>query len=88
MKEIFMGPDGKPSGRRIIGIVLSLVGAGLLIVAQIQPASGTDMWSVIRDLGPGALCLVVSATFWGIITADKIRAILGRSQGGACGHQD
>jgi hypothetical protein len=74
MMEIFMGKDGKPSGRRIIGFLLIVWGGVLLTISSLQPLiEGVTVWDVVMRLGPGVILALVGAYFWGLITAQNIK---------------
>lgn len=77
MKEVFVGDDGRPSGRRILGTLLIVWGIALLSVGQFQSGD----W--IGRIAPGVVLLIVGAIFWGLVTmqniADAARAVKGQS---------
>lgn len=77
MFEIFMGKDGKPSGRRIIGFLLIVWGGVLLTISSLQPLiEGVTVWDVVMRLGPGVILALVGAYFWGLITMQNIKDLV------------
>jgi drug/metabolite transporter (DMT)-like permease len=76
MKDIFSGEDGKPSGRRVIGTGLILLGSGLLIVGQLQTGD------VVGRIAPGSIALLAGALFWGLVTWQNIQDAAKAVKGG------
>lgn len=67
--DLFSGPDGALSLRRIIGSVLIFSGIILLFIAQFQ--SGT--W---EKLLPACVAFVAGGFFWGLVTAQNITDVI------------
>jgi CHASE2 domain-containing sensor protein len=68
MKEIFMGEDGKPSGRRIIGTLFFVAGIASGIYAMAIPG-GWDKFI------PMAAFLFVGLFLWGMVTMQNVQEI-------------
>lgn len=75
---LFHGPDGKLSGRRILGTVSILGGIGLEAAAQFQAGD------ILQRLLPGAICLMAGMLMWGLVSwqniQDAAKAIKGGGQ--------
>jgi len=81
MLDILNGRDGKPSGRKVIGLALIVWGAVLLTIASIQPmVEGVTVWDVVLRLGPGGALVVSGAYFWGLVTNQMIKEITGNAK--------
>lgn len=66
---VFRGPDGKLSGRRIIGTAFLTIGGGLLIASQFQDGDWTRVL-------PGVISATIGAFFWGMVTVQNIQDVL------------
>jgi hypothetical protein len=68
MKEIFMGEDGKPSGRRIIGTLFFVAGIASGIYAMAIPVD----WLKFIPMGS---FLFVGLFLWGMVTMQNVQEI-------------
>ena len=66
MKEIFLGEDGKLSGRRLFGTVFLFSGLALECLAQFQ----TGDW---MKFIPGGIVMLVGLMLWGFVTIQNVQ---------------